>query len=400
MQSKIPVTVLSGYLGSGKTTILNHVLNNRQGLKVAVIVNDMSEINIDANLIGKEANLSRTEERLVELSNGCICCTLREDLLKEVERLAKENRYDYILIESTGISEPIPVAQTFTYSDEENGIDLPSLCRLDTMVTVVDAHRFWHDFSSGESLLDRKQALGEEDTRDVVSLLIDQIEFCDVLILNKCDMISAEEADRLEAVLRKLQPKAKFIRAAHGQVDPKEILHTERFDFEEASQSAGWIKELQTEHTPETDEYGITSFVYRRRRPFHPERLNDWLYQWPEEVVRAKGMLWLATRNELAVQFSQAGPSIQMGAEGYWIAAMPEEEQREVLAEYPEIQATWDELYGDRMTELVIIGIDLNRSEIEAQLDALLLTDEEMELDWSRFPDPLPQEHIVEQEMA
>jgi G3E family GTPase len=400
MDRKIPVTVLSGYLGSGKTTILNHVLKNRQGLKVAVIVNDMSEINIDADLVGKEAGLSRTEERLVEMTNGCICCTLREDLLVEVERLAKEGRFDYILIESTGIGEPIPVAQTFTYVDEEQGIDLTKWCRLDTMVTVVDAYRFWHDFSSGESLLDRKQALGEDDTRDVVTLLIDQIEFCNVLILNKCDLVSPEELDRLERILRKLQPDAKIIRTSHGRVDPNEILNTGMFDFDQASHSAGWIKELENEHTPETDEYGISSFVYRRRRPFHPERLSRWFDEWPEEVVRAKGMLWLATRPDWAISFSQAGPSIEIGVMGRWIASLPEEEKEEELRENPELAETWDPDVGDRTNELVLIGIGMNREEIERQLDALLLTDEEMETDWSRIPDPLPPIQAAEETLA
>ncbi|SFI81668.1 GTP-binding protein [Thermoflavimicrobium dichotomicum] len=395
---KIPVTVLSGYLGAGKTTILNHVLNNRQGLKVAVIVNDMSEINIDADLIDREARLSRTEEKLVEMSNGCICCTLREDLLKEVEKLAKEGKFDYILIESTGISEPIPVAQTFTYMDEENGIDLSSLCRLDTMVTVVDAYRFWHDFSSGETLLDRQQALGEEDTRDVVSLLIDQIEFCDVLILNKCDLVKEEDLRQLEAVLRKLQPEARIICAEHGKIDPKDILNTGLFDFEKASQSAGWIKELQNEHTPETEEYGISSFVYRRRRPFHPERLMKWFDEWPEEIVRAKGMIWLATRPSYAFSLSQAGPSIQIGLMGKWVADLPQSEQEAILQEQPELQESWDERWGDRMTEMVFIGIDLDRERIVRELDKLLLTDEEMEDDWTRFPDPLPS--VMEEEMV
>lgn len=399
-KKKIPVTVLSGYLGSGKTTILNHVLNNRQGLKVAVIVNDMSEINIDADLIGREANLSRTDEKLVEMSNGCICCTLREDLLIEVERLAREGRYDYILIESTGISEPVPVAQTFSYVDEENGIDLTQFTQIDTMVTVVDAYRFWHDFSSGESLLDRSQALGEEDTRDVVSLLIEQIEFCDVLILNKCDLVTEEDLERLECVLRKLQPRAKLIRTQHGQVDPREILNTGLFDFEQASQSAGWLKELQRdEHTPETDEYGISSFVYRRRKPFHPERLNHWLHEWPEAVVRAKGMIWLATRNEMAYSLSQAGPSIEIGVMGYWIAAMPKEEQLEILQEQPEAKKFWDDTYGDRMTELVFIGIDMDREKLIQELDELLLTDEEMRMNWTALPDPLPRVTISEEEM-
>jgi G3E family GTPase len=390
-QKKIPVTVLSGYLGSGKTTILNHVLHNRQGLKVAVIVNDLSEVNIDADLIAEGAALSRTEEKLVEMSNGCICCTLREDLIQEVKRLSETGKYDYILIESTGIGEPVPVAQTFTYQDEESGIDLTRYCKLDTMVTVVDAYRFWHDFSSGETLLDRKQAVGEDDTREVVDLLIDQIEFCDVLILNKCDLVSEAELQRLEAVLRKLQPKAKLLRVSNGQVDPKEILHTGLFDFEAASQSAGWLQELQKEHhTPETEEYGISSFVYRRRRPFHPERLSAWLAEWSPEVVRAKGILWLATRNEMAVNFSQAGPSIQIGPGGYWIAALSEEEQNMYKEEDPEWAAEWDPVWGDRITELVLIGVEMNQAEITEQLDACLLTEEEMRGDWRVFADPLP----------
>jgi G3E family GTPase len=389
---RIPVTVLSGYLGAGKTTVLNHVLNNRDGLKIAVIVNDMSEINIDADLVRDGGGLSRTEEKLVEMSNGCICCTLREDLLVEVERLAKEGRFDYILIESTGISEPVPVAQTFSYVDEENGIDLSSICRIDCMVTVVDAYRFWHDFSSGESLLDRKQAVGDEDTRDVVDLLIDQIEFCDVLLLNKCDLVAEEDLIQLEKLFRKLQPDAKIIRTVHGQVEPAEILNTGRFDFEKASQSAGWLQELLKggEHTPETEEYGISSLVYQRRRPFHPERLTEWMEQWPETVVRAKGVVWLASRNQMAMSLSQAGPSIQIGPVTYWVASLPEEEQQEVFREQPEVKEEWDPTWGDRMTQLVLIGIDMDRDALIRSLDDCLLSDEEMKEDWSRFSDPLP----------
>ncbi|MEC0181077.1 GTP-binding protein [Paenibacillus peoriae] len=387
----IPVTVLSGYLGAGKTTILNHVLNNRDGMKVAVIVNDMSEVNIDAELVKKEGGLSRTEEKLVELSNGCICCTLREDLLLEVKKLAEQGEFDYILIESTGISEPVPIAQTFTYADEATGIDLPSLAKLDCMVTVVDANRFWHDFESGETLLDRRQATGEDDMRDVSDLLIDQIETCDVLILNKCDLVQPAELDKLEGVLRKLQPEAKIIRTTKGQVAPSDILNTGLFDFDKASQSAGWIRELELDsHTPETDEYGIHSFVYRRRRPFHPARLAEFMSYWPQEVVRAKGLVWIATPQDWAASISQAGPSIQFGPAGSWLAALSEEERQEIVAADPEALDNWDEQWGDRMNEIVMIGIGMEQSDLEEELDQCLLNDTEMNMDWSDFENPLP----------
>lgn len=390
-QRKIPVTVLSGYLGSGKTTVLNHVLNNREGMKVAVIVNDMSEVNVDAALVQSGSSLSRTEEKLVEMSNGCICCTLRDDLLLEVKKLAEEGRFDYILIESTGISEPIPVAQTFSYIDEESGIDLTKFARLDCMVTVVDAYRFWKDFGSGDTLLDRAEASGDNDDRDVVDLLIDQIETCDVLLLNKCDLVGEEELNRLEGLLRKLQPSAACIRIVNGQVKPSLIMNTGLFDFEKASMSAGWIQELEKEsHTPETEEYGISSFVYRKRAPFHPERLAEMMSDWPEEVVRAKGLVWLAVKDDVAASFSQAGPSIQFGPAGYWLAAMPEAEQKEILESEPALQRKWDGTWGDRMNEIVLIGMDMDREAIEDQFDACILTPEEMNSDWSRFQNPLP----------
>jgi G3E family GTPase len=408
MTPQIPVTVLSGYLGAGKTTVLNHVLNNRQGLRVAVIVNDMSEVNIDAELIKRGTQLSRTEEKLVELTTGCVCCSLREDLIREMVKLAKEGRFDYILVESTGISDPLPVAQTFTMLDEEGDNALTRLCTLDCLVTVVDAHRFWLDFASGETLLDRKQAIDIHDDRTVVDLLIDQIEFCNVLILNKCDLVEASELDRLEAVLHRLQPDAQIIRSEYGRIDPADILNTGLFDFEQVAASAGWLHELDEsetdpfephhEHHHTVETFGITSCVYRRLRPFHPARLYNWIEnQLPGSVIRSKGFLWLATRNHMVVILGQAGSSVQIEDGGDWIADLSEDERKDAIEAYPNITDTWDQKWGDRKNELVFIGIEIDQEVLISQLDACLLTDEEMNADWTTFNDPFPPIEIYDE---
>ncbi|MEM4782406.1 MAG: GTP-binding protein [Halalkalicoccus sp.] len=390
----IPVTVLSGNLGAGKTTVLNHVLRESER-EIAVLVNDMGEVNVDAELVAEASDISEDEEEIIELSDGCICCELRGDLLDAIGKLAQEREFDQLLIESTGVAEPMPVAQTLTLGFdetdldptgfyEETGIEPMDYYTLDTTVTVVDAYAFWDAFRSEESLMD-----GDTE-KELGDLIVEGIEFCDVLLLNKCDLVDEETLLDLEEAIETLQPRAKIVRTEHGRIDPEEILDTGRFDFEAASQSAGWIRELREPHASAEEEHGVSSFVFETRRPLHPDRFADALESLPDEVLRAKGHFWIAGREEFALTLSLAGRSIRVAPGGPWVATLPEPERAEVFETHPEIRDAWDERWGDRGTQLVVIGTDVDHGTVRGALSEAVLSDGEMDADWSAFEDRFP----------
>ena len=391
---KLPVTVLSGFLGAGKTTVLTHILNNREGKKVAVIVNDMSEINIDQSMVQNDVSLNHKEEKLVEMSNGCICCTLREDLLVEVTELAKARKFDYLLIESTGISEPLPVAETFTFADED-GVSLSDVSTLDTMVTIVDAVNFLKDFNEAKYLQEVGESLGDEDQRSVADLLVDQVEFADIILISKTDLVKQGDIDKLKAVLRNLNTHAQIIPISNGEISGQEILSTGLFDFERAQQAPGWLKELRGEHVPETEEYGISSFVYKARRPFYPKKFHNFLHSkdLSGKLIRSKGYFWLATRPQFAGTWNQAGGIAHHGFAGMFWKAIPENRWPQDQESLDYIKEKWVEPFGDMRQELVFIGQGLDQKHITQLLDNCLLSDADLLLGkdhWAKLPDPFP----------
>jgi G3E family GTPase len=394
-KNKLPVTVLSGFLGAGKTTVLSHILNNRQGKKVAVIVNDMSDVNIDSATVANEVSLNRSDEKLVEMSNGCICCTLREDLLLEVTKLAKEGRFDYLVIESTGISEPLPIAETFTFSDEE-GISLSDVATLDTMVTVVDAVNFLKDYEEASSLQEAGESLGDEDERSVSDLLVDQVEFADVILISKTDLVDTSDIARLTAILKTLNTHARISPVTQGEVDIDTVLNTGLFNFERAQSAPGWLKEMRGEHITESEEYGISSFSFLARRPFHPEKFFHFLHDTEKfgKLIRSKGYFWLATRPLFSGQWNQAGGIAHYGFAAMFWKSVPKKDWPTDEESLSAIRKQWVEPFGDMRQELVFIGQQLDQVAMTRALNECLLSDDELlkgQNYWATLSDPFPE---------